>query len=46
MRRAFRWVNFGSPRIAYGGYQTGLAFYKAVSRASARRRARPSSAIG
>jgi uncharacterized membrane protein YccC len=24
------WVNFGSPRIAYGGYQTGLAFYKAV----------------
>jgi multidrug resistance protein MdtO len=24
------WVNFGSPRIAYAGYQTGLAFYKAV----------------
>src|SRR5262247_1700015 len=24
------WVNFGTPRIAYGGYQTGLAFYKAV----------------
>ena len=24
------WVNFGSPRISYGGYQTGLAFYKAV----------------
>jgi multidrug resistance protein MdtO len=24
------WVNFGSPRVAYGGYQTGLAFYKAV----------------
>src|SRR5262249_28062785 len=24
------WVNFGSPRIAYGGYQTGVAFYKAI----------------
>jgi uncharacterized membrane protein YccC len=24
------WVNFGSPRLAYAGYQTGLAFYKAV----------------
>ena len=24
------WVNFGTPRIAYGGYQIGLAFYKAV----------------
>jgi len=24
------WANFGSPRISYGGYQTGLAFYKAV----------------
>jgi multidrug resistance protein MdtO len=24
------WINFGSPRISYGGYQTGLAFYKAV----------------
>jgi len=24
------WINFGSPRIAYGGYQTGLAFYKAI----------------
>jgi multidrug resistance protein MdtO len=24
------WINFGSPRIAYGGYQTGLAFYKAT----------------
>ena len=24
------WTNFGSPRISYGGYQTGLAFYKAV----------------
>src|SRR4029453_216514 len=24
------WGNFGSPRISYGGYQTGLAFYKAV----------------
>jgi len=27
---AAAWVNFGSPRISYGGYQTGLAFYKAV----------------
>jgi len=27
---AAAWVNFGSPRIAYAGYQTGLAFYKAV----------------
>src|SRR6266403_2585019 len=24
------WVNFGTPRISYGGYQTGLAFYKAI----------------
>ena len=24
------WINFGTPRIAYGGYQTGLAFYKAT----------------
>jgi multidrug resistance protein MdtO len=24
------WANFGSPRISYGGYQAGLAFYKAV----------------
>ena len=24
------WINFGSPRITYGGYQTGLAFYKAT----------------
>src|SRR4029450_8819486 len=24
------WLNFGSPRIAYGGYQVGLAFYKAT----------------
>src|SRR5262245_34011831 len=24
------WANFGSPRISYGGYQVGLAFYKAV----------------
>jgi multidrug resistance protein MdtO len=24
------WVNFGTPRISYGGYQVGLAFYKAV----------------
>lgn len=24
------WINFGTPRVAYGGYQTGLAFYKAV----------------
>src|SRR5262249_6872938 len=24
------WINFGSPRVSYGGYQTGLAFYKAV----------------
>jgi multidrug resistance protein MdtO len=22
------WVNFGSPRVSYGGYQIGLAFYK------------------
>src|SRR4029453_3212754 len=27
---AAAWVNFGTPRISYGGYQTGLAFYKAV----------------
>jgi len=24
------WINFGSPRISYGGYQTGVAFYKAT----------------
>jgi multidrug resistance protein MdtO len=24
------WINFGSPRISYAGYQTGLAFYKAT----------------
>jgi len=24
------WINFGSPRVSYGGYYTGLAFYKAV----------------
>ena len=24
------WINFGSPRISYGGYQIGLAFYKAT----------------
>jgi multidrug resistance protein MdtO len=24
------WVNFGTPRISYAGYQTGLAFYKAT----------------
>jgi hypothetical protein len=24
------WANFGTPRISYGGYQVGLAFYKAV----------------
>src|SRR4029434_349037 len=24
------WVNFGTPRISYGGYQIGLTFYKAV----------------
>ena len=24
------WINFGSPRISYSGYQTGLAFYKAT----------------
>jgi multidrug resistance protein MdtO len=24
------WVNFGTPRIYYGGYQIGLAFYKAI----------------
>ena len=24
------WINFGSCRISYGGYQTGLAFYKSV----------------
>jgi multidrug resistance protein MdtO len=24
------WVNFGTPRISYGGYQIGLAFYKGV----------------
>ena len=24
------WVNFGTPRISYAGYQTGLAFWKAT----------------
>ena len=24
------WIKLGSPRISYGGYQTGLAFYKAT----------------
>jgi uncharacterized membrane protein YccC len=24
------WVNFGSPRVSYGGYQVGLAFWKVV----------------
>ncbi|HEY6364747.1 MAG TPA: FUSC family protein, partial [Candidatus Binatia bacterium] len=24
------WVNFGTPRISYGGLQLGIAFYKAV----------------
>ena len=24
------WVNFGTPRISYGGYQIGVAFYKAI----------------
>ena len=24
------WINFGTPRVSYGGYQAGLAFYKAV----------------
>jgi multidrug resistance protein MdtO len=24
------WINFGTPRISYGGYQSGLTFYKAV----------------
>jgi uncharacterized membrane protein YccC len=24
------WVTFGTPRISYGGYQVGVAFYKAV----------------
>jgi len=24
------WVNFGSPRVSYGGYQVGLAFYKVL----------------
>jgi hypothetical protein len=23
-------VNFGTPRISYGGYQVGLAFHKAI----------------
>ena len=27
---AAAWMNFGTPRISYGGYQIGLAFYKAV----------------
>jgi multidrug resistance protein MdtO len=24
------WVNLGSPRVSYGGYQVGVAFYKVV----------------
>jgi multidrug resistance protein MdtO len=24
------WINFGSPRLSYGGYQSGLAFYKTI----------------
>jgi multidrug resistance protein MdtO len=24
------WVTFGSPRVFYGGYQSGLAFYKVI----------------
>src|SRR5262249_44994522 len=24
------WVDFGGPRVSYGGYQVGLAFYKVV----------------
>jgi len=24
------WVNYGSPRVSYGGYQIGLAFYKVI----------------
>jgi multidrug resistance protein MdtO len=24
------WVNFGSPRVSYGGYQVAVAFYKVV----------------
>jgi multidrug resistance protein MdtO len=24
------WINFGTPRVSYGGYQSGLTFYKAV----------------
>jgi multidrug resistance protein MdtO len=24
------WINFGTPRVSYGGYQIGLTFYKAV----------------
>jgi multidrug resistance protein MdtO len=27
---AAAWINFGSPRISYGGYQSGVAFYKAI----------------
>ena len=27
---AAAWANFGTPRISYGGYQVGLAFYKSV----------------
>src|SRR5262245_8893295 len=27
---AAAWVNFGSPRVSYGGLQIGIAFYKAV----------------
>ena len=28
------WATFGTPRIYYGGYQTGLAFYKAIFQGS------------
>jgi multidrug resistance protein MdtO len=24
------WVNFATPRLAYGGYQIGLPFYKVI----------------
>src|SRR4030095_5148472 len=27
---ATAWIIFGSPRISYGGYQSGVAFYKAI----------------
>ena len=39
------WATFGTPRIFYGGYQTGLAFYKAILQGFARPSAPPSSAI-